>query len=65
MKTCPIQYHNIQAGNEIRAATAHQMVDAASNGLIAQTERQHVADDQAAWPSAEAWHLATAAIRRG
>jgi hypothetical protein len=50
---------------ETRAATADQMADAASNGLIAQTERQQVADDQAVWPSAEAWHLATAAIRRG
>ena len=50
---------------ETRAATADQMVDPASDGLIAETERQHVADDQTVWPSAEAWHLATAAIRHG
>ena len=50
---------------ETRAATADQMVDPASDGLIAETERQHVADDQTVWPSAEAWHLATAAIGHG
>ena len=47
---------------ETRAATADQMADAA---LTAEIERQHATDDQTVWPSPEALHLATAAIRRG
>ena len=52
-------------GFEIRAATADQMADAASDRLIAGSERPGVTDDRAGWPSPEALHLATAAIWRG
>src|ERR1700704_3685133 len=45
---------------ETRAA---QMIDVSSDGLIAETERQHTTDGQTVWPSA--LHMATAAIRRG
>jgi hypothetical protein len=45
---------------ETRAA---QMIDVSSDGLIAETERQHSTDDRTVWTSA--LHMATAAIRRG
>jgi hypothetical protein len=41
------------------------MADAASDRSFAEGERPHVTEDQAVWPSAEARHLAVAAIGRG
>ena len=58
----PFQYPFMQTAE---ARAADQMADAESDRLSAETERQHVTDDQTVWPSAEALHLATAAIRRG
>ena len=60
-----LRFPSAQAGNEIRAAKADRIAGAVSNRLIAETERQHVADDQTVWPAPEALHLATAVIRRG
>ena len=60
-----LRFPSTQAGNEIRAAKADRIAGAASDRLIAEIERQNVADDQTVWPAPEALHLATAVIRRG
>jgi hypothetical protein len=58
----PFQYPFIQTAE---ARPADQMADAASDRLSAESERPHVTEDQADWPSPKALHLATAVIRRG
>ena len=58
----PFQYPFMQTAE---ARGADQMAEADNDRLSAEIERQHVTDHQAVWPSPEALHLATAAIRRG
>jgi hypothetical protein len=47
------------------ARAADQMAEAGRDGLSAKTGRQRITEGQTVWPSPEALHLATAAIRRG
>ena len=58
----PSQYAFIQTAE---ARAADQMAEAGRDRLSAEAGRQHVTDDQTVWPSPEALHLATTAIRRG
>ena len=58
----PFQYPFMQTAE---ARAADEMAGADRDRLSAKAGRQHVTDDETIWPSAEAWHLATAAIRRG
>jgi hypothetical protein len=61
----PFPYQSMQAGYESHGAKADQLAVSVSDGSIAEVEYRLVADDQTVWPSAEARHLATAAIQRG